>query len=60
VSLLRKGDTTGVIRSSESIDEGDTTGVIRSSESIDASIDSLLLITPLVYPFVNRLTASDY
>jgi hypothetical protein len=32
---LTKGDTTGVIRSSESIDEGDTTGVIRSSESID-------------------------
>jgi hypothetical protein len=30
-----KGDTTGVIRSCESIDEGETTGVFRSSQSID-------------------------
>ena len=50
MSLLTKGDTTGVIRSSESTDErghyrsnqdvnlltkGDTTRVIRSCESID-------------------------
>jgi hypothetical protein len=47
------GDTSGVIRSSESIDEG-------GHHSPPSSIDSLLLITAVVSTFVNRLTASDY
>ena len=35
MNLLTKGDTTKVIRSSESIDEGGHHGVIRSCKSID-------------------------